>query len=528
MSTDRHQFTIPARMTIADVVRRLRAALHVQPDPVSTLHVTYLDSFDWRIFSRGDALQYERAGHDMRLIWRSLTTDTVYYSIPLTRRVQFASDLPDCPAQEKLAGILEMRMLLPTVELQIYRQMLRLLDAKEKTILRLAVEDYHLAESQGASKRAIERRIRVLPVKGYAKPLQATLRILGSEWHLPDCEEDIWELALLASGRKPLSYSAKLHLQIDPKARSDAATKRILLRLLDIMQANETGARADLDAEFLHDFRVAVRKSRTALAQIKGVFPQSVVSRFRREFSWLGRITGNTRDLDVYLLKFDEYKASLPEALRADLDPLHEFLQTHQRSEQQALAKALDSRRYHTLVSAWRRFLEAPVPQRTTLRNAARPVAALSADRIWHMYRRVAKEGSAIHDDSPAETYHEVRKSCKKLRYLIEFFESIYPTKEIRDLIKSLKLLQENLGDFQDLAVQACAMQDFARRMTEESKVPPAALMAMGILVEGLLARQQRAKEEFATRFRRFNSNKNQRLFAALFSIPEKDVTLPS
>ena len=69
------------------------------------------------------------------------------------------------------------------------------------------------------------------------------------------------------------------------------------------------------------------------------------------------------------------------------------------------------------------------------------------------MYRRVLKERRAIADDSPAEDLHELRKSCMKLRYLLEFFRSLYPRKQERALILKLKVLLDNLGNLQDLEV---------------------------------------------------------------------------
>ncbi|MFC1662475.1 CHAD domain-containing protein, partial [Gemmatimonadota bacterium] len=41
------------------------------------------------------------------------------------------------------------------------------------------------------------------------------------------------------------------------------------------MRANEVGMLKNLDSEFLHDFRVAVRRTRSGLTQLKGVFPPS-------------------------------------------------------------------------------------------------------------------------------------------------------------------------------------------------------------------------------------------------------------
>ena len=44
-----------------------------------------------------------------------------------------------------------------------------------------------------------------------------------------------------------------------------AAAAAILLRLLDTIDANVGGVLTDTDTEFLHDLRVSVRRSRSAL-----------------------------------------------------------------------------------------------------------------------------------------------------------------------------------------------------------------------------------------------------------------------
>ena len=78
------------------------------------------------------------------------------------------------------------------------------------------------------------------------------------------------------------------------------------------MRQNEAGIRADWDTEFLHDFRVAIRRTRSALSQIKGVLPVDAVEHFKDAFRELGRSTNRLRDLDVYLLEEETYRAMLP------------------------------------------------------------------------------------------------------------------------------------------------------------------------------------------------------------------------
>ncbi|MGB5427663.1 MAG: CHAD domain-containing protein, partial [Gammaproteobacteria bacterium] len=269
---------------------------------------------------------------------------------------------------------------------------------------------------------------------------------------------------------------------------------------------------------FLHDFRVAIRRTRSALSQIKAVFPKQIVARYKTEFAWLGQITTPSRDLDVYLLTFDEYRNSLPVSMQADIEPLRDFLIRHQKIEHRVLVKALDSARYRRIVTNWRSFLEQPVNERSTLKNAGRPVLDVACERIWRMYRVALKEGNAINAESPAEALHELRKTCKKLRYLMEFFQSLYPSSDIKELIRILKTLQDNLGDFQDYEVQVSTLKDFSHQMVAEGQVPPDTLLAMGILIDALERRQHQAREEFSGRFAEFSQPHNQERFRKLFA----------
>ncbi|PVV16087.1 MAG: hypothetical protein B6D77_01305 [gamma proteobacterium symbiont of Ctena orbiculata] len=136
--------------------------------------------------------------------------------------------------------------------------------------------------------------------------------------------------------------------------------------------------------------------------------------------------------------------------------------------------------------------------------------------RISKLYKRVLKDGRNIGADTPADRLHELRKDCKKLRYLMEFFQSLYPKPAIRGLIKALKVILDNLGEFQDLEVQAKSLEDFGEQMLKEG-APASALMAMGILVGKLLERQQQARAEFVELFSAFSSESNQQAFKQLF-----------
>jgi CHAD domain-containing protein len=253
------------------------------------------------------------------------------------------------------------------------------------------------------------------------------------------------------------------------------------------------------------------------MSQIKGVFDQQEIEPFKQGFAWVGQVTGLTRDMDVYLLKFDDYRGSLPVAIRSDLDPFHDFLQLKHKKAHAALVRKLNSKQFRELIKAWRNWLEQTVTEPSMQANAVRPVAEVADERIFKIYKRVIKNGKAIEPDSPAELLHDLRKDCKKLRYLMEYFQSLYPKREIAAVIKLTKVLLDNLGDFQDLQVQAEAIESFAEQMQAQG-APASTLMAMGILVGNLLERQQQAREEFAALFNELSSEKNTRAFKQLFN----------
>jgi CHAD domain-containing protein len=132
-------------------------------------------------------------------------------------------------------------------------------------------------------------------------------------------------------------------------------------------------------------------------------------------------------------------------------------------------------------------------------------------------YRRIERDGRKTNSDTPAEVLHELRIDCKKLRYLLEFFYSLYDEDDIAPLLKTLKRLQDNLGDFNDLDVQQRTLQQFAHQMEDEELASVDCLLAMGRLLDHLLHRQAAERKRFKTCFSRFSAPENKKRFKRLF-----------
>ena len=510
-------YLVPDGTDLQGIKDAFEGRYRVTEDEPHELIRRFYDTFDWSLYQAGTVLEELSDGSQRELIWRDLHGEAPKLAWNTDRNPGFAADLPQIPEIDRLASLVGIRRLLPLLDVHTRLISWRLLNEDGKTVARLEVEQNRYVDKGRERQGPVSVLLRLHGVKGYDDELQATARLLQEGLNLSLARAELLQEALAAAGRRPLDYSSQLDFRLDPQRRADATAKEILLHLLNTIEVNIPGTRANQDSEFLHDLRVAVRRTRSALTQIKDVFAADLVEQYKESFGWMGEFTGPVRDLDVYLLDFNAYQASLPETLRPHLEPLRDFIHAHYGAEQKALVAHLDSKGFRDLLRDWRTFLEAPVPEQSVVPNAMRPVKAVADERIWTMYKRVRKEGRAITPDSPPEDMHELRKSCKKLRYLIEFFDSLYPKQEVRQLVKLMKVLLDNLGNFQDLAVQADHLRDMAQRMREESHASTDTLLTMGVLVGHLLEHQHRAREEFAQIFATFDSEGHQALFTALF-----------
>lgn len=518
MSTPVIQFILQDAANTDRFIHLLSEQYQVKNEADTALSRTYLDSFDWRLYQAGVVLYSKADGRKKTLVCQAEKgADSDELLATVGNMPKFSGDLPEGQLRDKLSPLLAMRALLPQVEVKGRESLFRVLDEEEKTVLRFFIEAL-ASRSPGVGEfRELPRLIVLQPVRGYSTVVKRARKILQQEMGLELLSTDLMQLALAAIGRKPADYSSSLNFQFSPEQTAGAVACQIHLRLLGTLVENLPGTIANLDSEFLHELRVAVRRARSALTQIKDVFNPEAAAVFNERMAWVGQITGQSRDIDVYLLDYDTYRSSLPQRFQADLAPLHEFLLAHQKSAYRSMASQLKSKQMQTFVDEWRAFLNsAPVCHQAAV-AAELPVREVADKRIYRMYKRVLAEGLEINDSSPATEFHELRKSCKKLRYLIEFFQSLYPDSRIQSLIKAMKALLDNLGAYQDTEVQASKLREFAHQMVKEGDVPADTLLAMGILVDGLLRRQQQARNEFYNCFNLFSGKENRAEFKSLF-----------
>ena len=124
----------------------------------------------------------------------------------------------------------------------------------------------------------------------------------------------------------------------------------------------------------------------------------------------------------------------------------------------------------------------------------------------------------------PAEKLHRLRIDCKKLRYLLEFFARLYSPAKMKRLIKALKQLQDNLGEFNDLHVQMASLRHFQEQMmAAQGELAPPTQAALEQLVTHLNERQLSQRLHFSDSFSQFSAPSTRVLFETLFKPQGKD-----
>jgi CHAD domain-containing protein len=243
---------------------------------------------------------------------------------------------------------------------------------------------------------------------------------------------------------------------------------RTLLKHLGRLTAEIDGVRdhAFEDTEYVHRMRVATRRLRSALPLFVSCFPANQAQAWEKEIKRITRALGEARDADVQLLVLEE---SLKNTADSDLERGVQRLSLRIRQNREALQervrKAID------------RFVSSGVEQsmmecfREVLGKARVEEAPLLSESIFSTAVERGMERMAdalsyddfIRDPGNVEQLHALRKSSKRLRYTLEFYDLPY-NRELKPYIEEVKKLQTLLGDIHDCDVWT----DFLPRFIEE------------------------------------------------------------
>lgn len=250
---------------------------------------------------------------------------------------------------------------------------------------------------------------------------------------------------------------------LTPNATVDDAIGVIAAACRDHWDANLAAAVAGHHPEGVHQFRVGLRRFRTALTLFKDYIPASQRAWLKTEAKELGDLLGPARDLDVFLGEL-----ALPVAHAAVSDPQVAVMMRSAREARGAaharLADALTDRRYRRFMTRLSTWIEGQGWR--TGQNAHDGEAGARGFARTTLNRRLAKiqkRAKAIMESAPEEL-HELRIDIKKARYGFEFFAKLLPQRRVERVGRLLKALQDELGHLNDIDVAGRTINALAAR----------------------------------------------------------------
>jgi CHAD domain-containing protein len=472
---------------------------------------TLFDTFDWRLYKNDLMLIRENKSYYLY----NLNSNREFAKLTLKSQKlpAFSWNFPESELKKKLTEHLGVRALMPIIDLTENLKIFSILNDDQKTVARLYF-------------RSVQHRKKINPnitsltlssLRGYENEFSQLNKILMSEGLTRS--KNIYLEAIKSSGAIPGGYSSKLNIKLETEMTSSEAVNIILKQLLETINLNEKGIKKDIDTEFLHDFRVAVRRARSAISQFKYVLPPDIAIKIRSDFSAIGKMTNRLRDLDVYLLKKAEYTDMLPAELRNGLDSVFKKLSIKRRNELKKLKEELSKKHYKNIIENAQNYIKMDYPPESRGKNADIAAILLSKKYIWKKYTKIISSGLTIKDNTPDSALHDLRIECKKLRYLLEFFYSLYPPDQMDKMIMQLKRLQDNLGDFNDLYIQQQSLKEMLANYNSKDRQFISVSMSIGGLISVLNSRQQRVRLLFNDRFTEFSKKINRKQFKRLFTI---------
>ncbi len=505
-------YTLPAGKGHDDFLKALSKHFGIAEEPSRKLTEQYLDTFDWQLYKKN--MTISRNGG--RYVLMRFDREVLAEDHGTRKNAPFWWDLPMGSLREILQDTIGVRSLIPLLKVKKTSKKYRLLNKDRKTVLHLQI-DFGEVESDRDIDGQLKPTISCTEIRGYQGAFDKLLTVVRkNKLMVVPNSEPFLARALVVTERQPMDYVSKFAVSLTPDLRVHEAVSEICLLLMQAMEINLPGVVKDLDSEFLHDFRIAVRRTRSLISQCKKVLPNEVVEGFNDEFRWLGEITGPVRDLDVYLLMREEYRSMLPGLLHFGLDAFFQDLELLRKKEIRIMLRELRSKRIQQLFSSWEQFLTSSPSK--NWKGAEKNCRKVAVKVIHKRFQRILKDGQLIDDSTEDAALHRLRIHCKKLRYLIEFFRSFFAQDSIDIFLKQMKKLQNNLGDFNDLSVQQDMLSQYQEGLTGRNKKTVMVASSLGGLIAHLSEEHTKVRFKFEKTFAGFSNENNISLFEKTFT----------
>jgi CHAD domain-containing protein len=216
----------------------------------------------------------------------------------------------------------------------------------------------------------------------------------------------------------------------------------------------EEAARSWEHIEGVHQFRVTLRRMRSALSLFRNAIPKSESSHWSEELRWVAGELGMARDLDVFISEgLSAVAEDLPLSGCRGLLELAEARRV--KAYEQQVRVMLDSDRYRSFkegIEPWfnEKQWESAELNKKQFKLQSMNLVSFSRKLMDKQERKVLAAGSHV-DRLDPKAMHSLRIQCKKLRYAAEFFSPLFLGMDA--FMLQMKGLQDLLGLMNDVSV---------------------------------------------------------------------------
>jgi CHAD domain-containing protein len=272
-------------------------------------------------------------------------------------------------------------------------------------------------------------------------------------------------------------------------------------------------AAATGQSEPIHQLRVTARRLRASLHLFAGVIHATYSRNIERDLIWIAQAAGGVREREINTVVFRRRAAKLDPLLADSLASIYATLWRERSLKLYDLQSVVESKRYRALLARLENPRLRKVYTDTLLRTEA-------ASMLRAIARSVARAGAALDEGSAPRTIHRLRVRVKRLRYALELLSAL-GGKRSRRLLSRLEVLQDLLGNLNDLSVATAWLINFPRTAGAE----PGAVMAAGAMTQALRSRSAKLARRGVKAWRKLD--KGTAIADALEEIRRHGKTVP-
>jgi len=365
---------------------------------------------------------------------------------------------------ERLAPKKLRRKLKPIFETSVHRTTLPV--RTKRSEIELAVDQGRLIAGRRSSPiEELELELKKGRPDDLFRLAKAVERKAQAELYFRTKSERGYDLAFGKSGHAV--YAEPIELKEDMEA--DEAFRIIGRSTVRHFAANADAVQ-NLEPEGIHQMRVGLRRLRTAMSLFSHALPGDRSEKIKAELKWLTNELAPAREIDVFV-KEKISRATRDVVPRRGGKAIEKEFAARRAEALERARKALNSERCRTLLVDVLEWIEAR--HEGTQKDASTPIGKFAVDILHRRGKKLLKEGRDLEKLSARER-HKFRIGIKKIRYAVEFFESLFPgkrdRKQIARLSKHLKKIQDALGSLNDFIAHQKLAADVALKARAQNR----------------------------------------------------------